>query len=131
MKQVILMLLGLAAIVQGEVREVSAESGLRKVMFDLLRPEIATQAGKAASAVKFQGSLKREGKWAFFSGRSLEGATSISFEPMGNDDTCALWLETRKGWILVDWSAGHSDVFYLVWAEEYGVPEALLGLAKP
>ena len=45
---------------------------------------------------------------------------------MGNNDTVALFLRTCDGWRLVDFSGGHTDVFWLVWAEQYGVPKPLL-----
>lgn len=81
--------------------------------------------------MKFEGALKQLGVWAFFGGRSLnENSESLALEPLGNDDTCALFLKTKKGWVLVDWSAGHSDLFYTEWATRYGVEPELLGFAK-
>jgi hypothetical protein len=47
---------------------------------------------------------------------------------MGNDDAAALWLRTRDGWRLVDYSFGHSDAFFVVWSEQYGVSRELLGM---
>lgn len=129
MRKLLGVLLLLAMGLTAEVKEVSVDSGLRKVMFDLLREEVAKTAGLSEKSVKFEGSLQSEGSWAFFGGRSL-GANSkgIEFEPMGNDDTCALFLKTYRGWVLVDWSGGHSDVFYDEWSERYGVPAEVLGL---
>lgn len=40
------------------------------------------------------------------------------------------FLKTKKGWVLVDWSAGHSDVVYIEWVELYGVKSNLFGLLK-
>jgi len=110
-----------------EPSEVSRESGLRKTLFDLLRPGIEKQAGEA---VLFEGSVMAYRNWAIFVGRTLDKAAgnSIAFKPQGNDDTVAIWLRTREGWRLVDYEAGHSDVFYVMWHEQYGVPKALLGL---
>jgi len=112
-----------------EPAEVSRESGLRKKLFDLLRPAIQAQAGKG---VLFEGSLKAYKNWALFVGRTMDkaGGKSIAFKPHGNDDTVALWLRTRDGWRLVDYEAGHSDVFYIIWHEQYGVPKALLGTGE-
>ncbi|MEM9080230.1 MAG: hypothetical protein AAGC74_05995 [Verrucomicrobiota bacterium] len=113
----------------GEPREVPVESGERKVLFDLLRPEVAKEAG--VKEVLFEGSLKKEGKWAFFGGRSLEGeGRSLKIGELENDDTCALWLKTRKGWVLVDWSAGHSDAFFTLWPAVYRLPAGLLGMPE-
>ena len=39
-----------------------------------------------------------------------------------------LWLRTRDGWRLVDFSFGHSDAFFVVWPEQYGVSRKLLGM---
>lgn len=109
--------------------EIPVESGQRKALFDLLRPQVAKQAGIAAKEVKFQGSFKQQGNWAFFGGRSLDAQSqSLLLEPLGNDDTCALFLKTFSGWVLVDWSAGHSDVFYVAWVDAYGVKPELLSL---
>ena len=44
-----------------------------------------------------------------------------------NSDTAALWLRTVEGWRLVDFSGGHSDVFYEIWPEQFGVSRELLG----
>ncbi len=112
-----------------EPTEIGRDSGLRKQLFDLLRPGIEKQTKES---VLFEGSVTAYKNWALFVGRTLDkaGKNSIAFKPHGNDDTVALWLRTREGWRLVDYEAGHSDVFYVIWNEQYGVPKALLGLGE-
>lgn len=109
--------------------EVSVESGLRKALFDLLRPVVEKRAGKVAL---FEGSITAYKNWALFVGSTLDNASgdSIAFKPDGNSDTVALWLRTRDGWRLVDYQTGHSDVFYVTWHEQYGVPKVLIGLGE-
>lgn len=131
MKSFFILLLFVFPLIAAEPVEISVQSKERKVLFDLLRAEVAVQAGLEVKQVKFQGSLQQQGKWAFFGGRSLdEKDQSLELEPLGNDDTCALFLKTRKGWVLVDWSAGHSDLFYGEWMSVYAVQSELLGLPK-
>lgn len=109
-----------------EPTELSKKSPLRKELFNLIRIDIAKEAKEP---VQFSGSLKVYHNWAFFVGRSLDmRGQSIPFLPMGNDDTIALWLRTIKGWVLVDYSVGHSDVFWYIWHDKYGVSKKLLNL---
>jgi hypothetical protein len=104
--------------------ELGADSSLRKQLFDLLRPKVESIAKQP---VKFQGSLRAFRNWALFVGRSLdEKGVSLKLPELGNDDTVALWLRTSGGWKLVDYSAGHSDAFYFIWTEQYGMPAELL-----
>lgn len=130
MRTILALLLFTLPLLGAKPEEISSESGQRKVLFDLVRPEVAKQAKLRTNQVKFEGSLKKLGNWAFFGGRSLDSnSKSLKLEPLGNDDTCALFLKTRKGWVLVDWSAGHSDVVYYEWITSYHVPSAVLGLS--
>lgn len=105
--------------------ELPADMPLRRELFDLLRPRIERDAKRP---VRFEGSLRAFKNWALFTGRTVDAnGKSVKLPPMGNDDTVALWLRTRDGWRLVDFSGGHSDAFYIIWPEQYGVPKALLG----
>lgn len=106
--------------------EIPASAPLRRQLLDQLRPKIEHVARKS---VRFEGSLRSFKNWAFFSGRTVDGkGKSVNLPPIGNDDTAALWLRTRAGWTLVDFSGGHSDAFYLIWPEQYGAPPALFGV---
>ncbi len=99
---------------------------LRKQLFDRLRPLAMKKANKE---VRFSGSLKVYKNWALFIGTTLDKqGNAIGYPPMGNSDATALWLRTQSGWVVVDFSLGHSDVFWAIWHEQYGAPSALLGL---
>ena len=102
--------------------ELPADSPLRKELFGLLRL-------KATPQHKFEGSLKVFRNWAVFLGRTVDKeGKRIKNLPMDNDDAAALWLRTKDGWKLVDFSFGHSDAFFVVWPEQYGVSRELLGM---
>jgi len=102
--------------------EIPVGSALRKELFKLLRV-------KATPETHFSGTLKAFRNWAIFSGRTVdESGKSITHPPLDNDDAAALWLRTQDGWTLVAHSFGHSDQFYMIWPEQYGVPRELLGM---
>lgn len=108
--------------------EVPVNSGLRRTLFDQLRPQIEREAKRA---IQFRGTLRTFKNWALFEGSSVDSkGNSVKLPPMDNDDTVALWLRTRDGWRLIDFSGGHSDVFYIVWSEKYGVPGDLLRFSE-
>ena len=110
----------------GKPQEIAPTSPLRRELFELLRPTILRLAKRT---VRFEGSLRVFKNWALFTGSSVDAhGASVRFPPIDNSDTAALWLRTRDGWRLVDYSAGHSDVFYGIWAEQYGTPGELLGV---
>ena len=78
--------------------------------------------------ILFSGSLKAYRNWAFFSGETVSpDGKPMRFPPQENSDTAALWIRTVDGWRVVDFSAGHSDVFYEIWPEQFGVPSVLIG----
>jgi hypothetical protein len=109
-----------------EPREIASSSPLRKELFELLRPPIAELAKRP---VRFEGSLRAFKNWALFIGSTVdEQGASVKLPPVDNSDTVALWLRTCAGWHLVDYSAGHGDVFYSIWAQQYGTPKELLGV---
>lgn len=102
--------------------EIPRGSELRNGLFDLLRE-------KGNPTHKFAGSLKAYRNWAIFVGETVDAdGVTVHYQPMGNSDTVGLWLRTRDGWVVVDYSFGHSDVFYLIWIEQYGMPRELLGM---
>ena len=104
--------------------EIPVGSKLRNELFELLR-------AKTSPTAKFSGSIKAFRNWAFFVGRTVDDSgNSVKNPPDGNDDAVGLWLRTQDGWIVVAHSFGHSDAFYLVWPEQYGVPRELLGMEK-
>ena len=52
----------------------------------------------------------------------------VKHPPQDNTDSVAIWLRTSQGWTLIDYSFGHSDAFYLLWSEKYGMPAELFGV---
>jgi hypothetical protein len=106
--------------------EIPRDSGLRKQLFDLLRPKLERESG--LSGIRFQGELKAFKNWAFFMGSTLDAKDrAIRFKPTDNTETAALWLRTKEGWKLVDYAVGYSDPFYLQWIDQYSAPRALFG----
>ena len=104
--------------------EVPKGSELRKELFDLARPKLEKLAKQP---LLFSGSLKAYRNWALFTGVSVDKAgNEIAFPEDGNSDTVILWIRTVEGWKVVDFAGGHSDVFYEIWPEQYGMPLPLL-----
>ena len=107
-------------------QEIPSTSPLRKELFELLRPYIAPVAKRP---VRFEGTLRAFKNWVLFIGTTVDDkGAEVKFPPMGNTDTAALWLRTRVGWRLVDFSVGHSDAVPVVWMEQYGVSRDLVGV---
>ena len=105
--------------------ELPAKSPLRKALFEQLRPRIEKDA---KHQVRFAGTLRVVKNWALFTGTTVDAkGNSVKMPPMDNDDTAALWLRTRDGWKLVDFSSGHSDPVQVIWTEKYGLPRELVG----
>lgn len=118
--------LACASLRAGEVSEVPKGSALRSELFDLARPRAEKVAGQP---VKFEGSLKRQGDWAFFSGSIVDGDGSpIAVGGAPSADTCVLWRRVSGNWKVVKALFGITDVAYISWPEELGVPHELLGL---
>ena len=104
--------------------EIPVSSPLRRSLWAQLRPLVEK---KARRPVRFEGSLRAFKNWAFFVGRTVDmKGQSVKFSDMENDDTVALWLRTSSGWRLINFSVGHSDAFYILWPQQYGMPEELL-----
>lgn len=102
--------------------ELPPDSALRSELFGILR-------GKATPQTRFSGSLKVFKNWALFIGRTVDQkGESLKHPPMDNDDALGLWLRTSEGWKLVDFSFGHSDAYFVMFPQQYGVPSELVGL---
>lgn len=104
--------------------EIPAGSALRKQLFDSIRP----QAEKAAkSPVKFLGSLRQDAGWAVFTGEVVgPDGKSLPVGDAESSDAFALWQKKGTTWKLIEFSAGHTDAFYVDYPKQYGVPESLL-----
>lgn len=107
-----------------EPTEIPAGSKLRGELFELLRV-------KTGQDIQFAGSLKAFRNWACFLGRTVDrSGKSLKHPPLYNDDAAGLWLRTQDGWTVVAHSFGHSDAYFIIWPEQYGMPRELLGLEK-
>ena len=105
--------------------EIRKGNKLRSELFNVLRPFISKEAKQT---VKFSGTLRVFKNWAFFSGETYSNQGKLmTYPPMDNSDTAALWLRTRHGWQVVDFSVGHSDVFWEAWHFQYGASREVLG----
>ena len=97
--------------------DIPSNSGIRKELFDLLRPEVEHRFGKG---MRFTGTLRGFKNWVLFEGGTVDARGGNVPEDGG--DTVALWLRTRNDWIMVDFNLGHTDAFYTIWKEKYGAP---------
>lgn len=105
-------------------QEIPTSNPDRKKLFDMLRPKLEKHAKQP---ILFQGGLYAYRNWALFQGDTVdENGDVITFPDDGNSDTVALWLNTAEGWKLVDYESGHTDLFYMIWIEKYGMPRKLL-----
>ncbi len=108
-----------------EPTEIPANEPLRKELFNILRPRIEKLAGKP---VLFQGSLKAYRNWAMFMGEGLdkESEKPLTYDEFESTSVIGLWLRTLEGWKLIDFDAGATDAFYVIWPEQFGTPEELI-----
>ncbi len=73
------------------------------------------------------GEIKAFKNWALFAGYAADSkGNQITPKDGIASDTAVLFLKTREGWAVVDYGLGHSDMFYIIWPAQYGVPVELL-----
>jgi len=126
MKQLLLavLTLGLVSTVLGGPTEVPKGSALRTELFNLARSGVEAEAGQT---VKFNGSLKRLGDWAFFVGQIVDASgKQIRVGPNESADTALLWKIVDSEWQSITYIVGMTDVAYASWPDEYGVPQELI-----
>lgn len=102
---------------------------MRKQLFDQLRSKLQKIALERAAraSVRFEGSIRVFKNWAIFTGISVDrNGNELHYPPLENNDVAALWLRGKDGWQLVDYSAGHSDAFFVNWPLQYGIPQELV-----
>lgn len=105
--------------------EVAKGSKLRKELFELARPDIKAVTGRD---VLFNGSMKRQGNWAFFRGNIVTAdGRPIRVGPGESGDTALLWSLKNGVWFLMEAEVGFTDVIYLEWSDKHGFPGALTG----
>lgn len=120
----ILMSFCCAASALAAPKEIPKGSDLRAELFDLARATVESEAGQP---VKFAGSLKRLGDWAFFSGTIVNAAgNQIRIGPDRSADTAILWKIVDSEWQMITHAVGITDVAYASWPDQFGAPMALL-----
>ncbi len=89
--------------------EISADTPLRKQLFDLLRPHIERERKASKGAIRFQGDLKAFKNWAFFMGITFDqngepyfaNVMAHQFElyamswPTEDQDALVTWIESE------------------------------------
>jgi len=121
-----LVFLCLAVSAHAAPKEVPKGSELRAYLFDLARSSAVKQAGQP---VKFAGTLKQLGNWAFFNGQVVDHAgNKVMVGDFESADAVALWKKTGSEWSLVKCLVGITDVPYVDWPQDLGVPRELLFL---
>ena len=125
MKTLVLLLsLFCAASALAAPKEIPKGSELRTALFDLARGNVEHEAGQA---VKFAGSMKRLGDWAFFNGQIVNAAGKpILVGPDRSADTAILWKIVDSEWQMITHVVGMTDVAYASWPDDYGAPSALV-----
>lgn len=114
----------IATSVLAAPKEVPKGSELRASLFDLARKTVESEAGQP---VKFAGSLKRLGDWAFFNGQIVnDEGNQIRVGPAGSADTAILWKIVDSEWQMITCVVGITDVAYLSWPDTFGAPTELL-----
>ena len=100
-------------------QEIPKGSKLRAQLFDLARPTIEKQAGQA---VKFAGSQRQLGDWAFFIGQIVneKGAPILIGD---SAETLLLWKQENGRWVFLAGEAGATEPFHLEeWPRKFGAP---------
>lgn len=116
--------LGLASVALAGPKEIPKGSELRSSLFDLARATVEREAGQP---VKFVGSLRRLGEWAFFQGTIVNAAGKpIRVGQAESADTALLFKIVDSEWQLITSAVGISDVAYASWPDEFGAPQALV-----
>lgn len=105
-------------------KEVPKGSDLRAALFDLARNTVEHEAGQE---VKFSGSMKRLGDWAFFNGQIVNAAgKNIQVGPDRSADTAILWKIVDSEWQMITCAVGMTDVAYASWPDTFGAPTDLV-----
>ena len=118
----ICILISSLSIIHASSQEIPKGSKLRAQLFDLARPTIEKQAGKA---VKFAGSQRRLGEWAFFIGQ-IVNAKGGPIYVYDSPETLLLWKQVNGTWTFLTGEAGANEPFHLwEWPAKYGAPKEL------
>lgn len=116
--------LGLAISALAAPKEIPKDSELRASLFALARSTVEREAGQT---VKFSGSVKQLGDWAFFNGEIVNAAGKKVRVGQGESaDTAILWKIVDSDWQVITCAVGITDVAYASWPKTFGAPKALL-----
>lgn len=103
--------------------EVPKGSELRARLFDIARPQAEKIAGQK---IKFLGSLKRLGDWAYFGGFLVDiNGRQITVDELSSY-CLVLWHREEGAWRVLDFGAGANEPYHLEeWPRRFRTPRAL------
>jgi hypothetical protein len=113
-----------SCLAQGTPTEIPKGSALRAELFDIARPEAESKAGQK---VKFHGSLKRLGDWAYFGGFLVDTkGRQIQVDEL-SPYCLVLWHREGGAWRVLDFGAGVNEPYHLEeWPRKFGAPLELI-----
>ena len=119
-----ILMLCFAATALAAPKEIAKGSDLRAALFDIARSTVENEAGQP---VKFAGSLKRLGDWAFFNGTIVNASGNQIRIGVGRSaDTAILWKIVDSEWQMITCAVGITDVAYASWPDTFGAPTELI-----
>ena len=119
-----IFMLCFAATAFAAPKEIAKGSDLRAALFDIARSQVENEAGQP---VKFAGSLKRLGDWAFFNGTIVNASGNQIRIGVGRSaDTAILWKIVDSEWQMITCAVGITDVAYASWPDTFGAPTELI-----
>ena len=113
-----------AAFGQQRPAEVPKGSELRARLFDVARSQAEKIAGQK---IKFHGSLKRLGDWAYFGGFLVDTkGRQIQVDEL-SPYCLVLWHREGGAWRVLDFGAGVNEPYHLEeWPRKFGTPLELI-----
>ena len=104
--------------------EVPKGSELRARLFDVARPQAEKIAGQK---IKFHGSLKRLGDWAYFGGYLVDSNGRQIVVDELSSYCLGLWRREGGAWRVLDFGAGVNEPYHLEeWPRKFGTPLQLI-----
>ena len=105
-------------------------SSERERILDALRSKIQEDPGLRGPIEFYDVTLRTTGSWAFVAtGPKRPGGNEIRGWCFDGDEIIhALLRQQSNRWEVVDWGGCATDVWYVGWPEQYGVPHSLIGV---
>ncbi len=104
--------------------EVPKGSELRARLFDIARPQAVKIAGQK---IKFHGSLKQLGNWAYFGGFLVDANGRQIVVDELSSYCLVLWHREGGAWRVLDFGAGVNEPYHLEeWPRKFGTPLELI-----